>query len=232
MTNRKQFDIIAKESLRGYGSVGRAMRSQRIGQGFESPYLHQIKDTAQGVLCFGGDNAGQHTARFTAQGAQVCKANLMSRIKVFASIFCLHPYPLSDRRLSYERMIPLSPPSNSPADWLGFCLVGGGQGMRTMRANVCSLCDKSFAMLFYPFGQFLNARRFGGLHRKTLSPFPTVRDVMQRSPKHYPFNALHLWRTSTSSRTNTKITTNLCRSPTLFTTNFFSPPLIMFSPPP
>lgn len=40
MTNRKQFDIIAKERLRGYGSVGRAMRSQRIGQGFESPYLH------------------------------------------------------------------------------------------------------------------------------------------------------------------------------------------------
>ena len=94
MTNRKQFDIIAKESLRGYGSVGRAMRSQRIGQGFESPYLHQIKDTAQGVLCFGGDNAGQHTARFTAQGAQVCKANLMSRIKVFASTLCLNPYPL------------------------------------------------------------------------------------------------------------------------------------------
>ena len=27
----------------GYGSVGRAIRSQRIGQGFESPYLHQIK---------------------------------------------------------------------------------------------------------------------------------------------------------------------------------------------
>ena len=27
--------------IRGYGSVGRAMRSQRIGQGFESPYLHQ-----------------------------------------------------------------------------------------------------------------------------------------------------------------------------------------------
>ena len=27
----------------GYGSVGRAMRSQRIGQGFESPYLHQSK---------------------------------------------------------------------------------------------------------------------------------------------------------------------------------------------
>ena len=25
----------------GYGSVGRAMRSQCIGQGFESPYLHQ-----------------------------------------------------------------------------------------------------------------------------------------------------------------------------------------------
>ena len=26
---------------RGYSSVGRAMRSQCIGQGFESPYLHQ-----------------------------------------------------------------------------------------------------------------------------------------------------------------------------------------------
>ena len=28
---------------RGYSSVGRAMRSQCIGQGFESPYLHQQK---------------------------------------------------------------------------------------------------------------------------------------------------------------------------------------------
>ena len=27
----------------GYGSVGRAMRSQRIGQGFESPYLHHMQ---------------------------------------------------------------------------------------------------------------------------------------------------------------------------------------------
>ena len=73
-------------------------------------FLHQIKDTAQSVLSFGGYNSGQHTARFAAQGAQVCKANLMSRIKAFASIFYLYPYPLSDRRLSYERMIPLSPP--------------------------------------------------------------------------------------------------------------------------
>ena len=29
--------------MRGYGSVGRAMRSQCIGQGFESPYLHHKK---------------------------------------------------------------------------------------------------------------------------------------------------------------------------------------------
>ena len=123
MTNRNQFDIIAKESLRGYGSVGRAMRSQRIGQGFESPYLHQIKDTAQGVLCFGGDNAGQHTARFTAQGAQVCKANLMSRIKAFASTLCLNPYPLSDRRLSYERMIPLSPPQANKVEPVFVCFL-------------------------------------------------------------------------------------------------------------
>ena len=68
---------------------------------FSITLLHQIKDTAQGVLCFGGDNAGQHTARFTAQGAQVCKANLMSRIKAFASIFCFHPYPLFTYRRVY-----------------------------------------------------------------------------------------------------------------------------------
>ena len=36
--------------LWGRGSVGRAMRSQRIGQGFESPRLHQNpKDTAKSV---------------------------------------------------------------------------------------------------------------------------------------------------------------------------------------
>ena len=33
-------DTITTEYPWGYGSVGRAMRSQRIGQGFESPYLH------------------------------------------------------------------------------------------------------------------------------------------------------------------------------------------------
>ena len=70
---------------------------------FSITLLHQIKDTAQGVLCFGGDNAGQHTARFTAKGALACgkAANLMSRIKAFASIFCLHPYPLFTYRRVY-----------------------------------------------------------------------------------------------------------------------------------
>lgn len=36
---------IAIKNMRGYGSVGRAMRSQCIGQGFESPYLHQMDIT-------------------------------------------------------------------------------------------------------------------------------------------------------------------------------------------
>ena len=31
------------KKLWGYGSVGRAPRSQRGGQGFDSPYLHQEK---------------------------------------------------------------------------------------------------------------------------------------------------------------------------------------------
>ena len=65
--------------------------------------LHQNQGRVQSALFFdfGGDNAGQHTARFAAQGAQVCKANLMSRIKVFASIFCFNPYPLFTYRRVY-----------------------------------------------------------------------------------------------------------------------------------
>ncbi len=31
------------QTNRGYGSVGRAIRSQRIGQGFEPPYLHHLE---------------------------------------------------------------------------------------------------------------------------------------------------------------------------------------------
>ena len=37
--------------LWGRGSVGRAMRSQRIGQGFESPRLHHHKQTASQERC-------------------------------------------------------------------------------------------------------------------------------------------------------------------------------------
>lgn len=44
----KKFDIFFNAhytilNIRGYGSAGRATRSQRVGQGFESPYLHQIR---------------------------------------------------------------------------------------------------------------------------------------------------------------------------------------------
>ena len=42
----------------GYGSVGRAMRSQRIGQGFESPYLHHKKREAKPPLFFRGGDKG------------------------------------------------------------------------------------------------------------------------------------------------------------------------------
>ena len=62
---------------------------------FRLLFVHQNQGRVQSALFFdfGGDNAGQHTARFIAQGAQVCKANLMSRIKAFASTLCLNPYP-------------------------------------------------------------------------------------------------------------------------------------------
>ena len=38
----------------GYGSVGRAMRSQRIGHEFESRYLHQKKGTQSVCVLFFG----------------------------------------------------------------------------------------------------------------------------------------------------------------------------------
>ena len=70
-----------------------------------------------------------------------------------------------------------------------------------MRANLCRLRDVSFAILFNFCGQFHNARRFGGTLCVTPSPFPAACDETQHSLKHHPFNALHLWRTSTSDLT-------------------------------
>ncbi len=50
-TPKKRLRIFSRgaimRKLRGRGSAGRAMRSQRIGQGFESPRLHQNKRTPQ-----------------------------------------------------------------------------------------------------------------------------------------------------------------------------------------
>lgn len=37
--------MFGNDTFWGYSSVGRAMRSQRIGQGFESPYLHFLLPT-------------------------------------------------------------------------------------------------------------------------------------------------------------------------------------------
>ncbi len=43
----------SQPKLRGYSSVGRAMRSQRIGHGFESHYLHHLKARyAQHIVLF------------------------------------------------------------------------------------------------------------------------------------------------------------------------------------
>ena len=37
-------------NIRGYSTVGSAIRSQRIGQGFESPYLHHEISTLTGAF--------------------------------------------------------------------------------------------------------------------------------------------------------------------------------------
>lgn len=39
-------------AFRGYSTVGSAIRSQRIGLGFESPYLHQVKIPLDIVVFF------------------------------------------------------------------------------------------------------------------------------------------------------------------------------------
>ena len=59
-----KYGILTKVKIRGYGSVGRAMRSQRIGQGFESPYLHHKKDTQKVSFLHGGKNIRGKNRRF------------------------------------------------------------------------------------------------------------------------------------------------------------------------
>lgn len=48
----------------GYGSVGRAMRSQRIGRGFESLYLHHAKRQAFACLFAWWSLNGEYAARY------------------------------------------------------------------------------------------------------------------------------------------------------------------------
>ena len=46
----KQAHICRNNCIRGYSTVGSAIRSQRIGQGFESPYLHQTSLTRTFII--------------------------------------------------------------------------------------------------------------------------------------------------------------------------------------
>ena len=78
----------------GYGSVGRAMRSQCIGQGFESPYLHHIQDLAYVPSLF------LHCSRI----ATLANTRFARQIRWGASLRSLHAMHRSGVR------IPLSPP--------------------------------------------------------------------------------------------------------------------------
>ncbi len=82
--------------IRGYSTVGSAIRSQRIGQGFESPYLHQ-KDMSQYIvayLCFYtiycmflfyGTNQEQYVAK--NRRANVAQFHIRSAVSILSIKF-------------------------------------------------------------------------------------------------------------------------------------------------
>ena len=92
----------------GYGSVGRAMRSQCIGQGFESPYLHQQKKIGFSLSFFCLRKVKGIRTRATAQrGEKVAggkflatdRSNLQNISMNFGKMLC-----------KLQERIPLSPP--------------------------------------------------------------------------------------------------------------------------
>lgn len=54
---------ISSTNIRGYSTVGSAIRSQRIGQGFESPYLHSQNHRSFGGLFFCNGQGENFSAR-------------------------------------------------------------------------------------------------------------------------------------------------------------------------
>ena len=161
-------DIMRK--LWGRGSGGRAMRSQRIGQGFESPRLHQ-KTARTSCLCSfllsRGDSAA-HSLRRPALRAEpllpVRADALLRPTRLRAQIKWRKTAIPSLRSLR----VPSSPPKNA-AKTQCLCRVFFVAPYRgaNLRASV-HFCYDDCTGAISLFTSIV--RRFGGLRSKTLSP--------------------------------------------------------------
>ena len=75
--------------LRGYSTVGSAIRSQRIGQGFESPYLHQVAarrimkqlELAQAVFFYARASRAVEPALGQGMARSMCHSQARKRSK-------------------------------------------------------------------------------------------------------------------------------------------------------
>ncbi len=60
-------------TIRGYSTVGSAIRSQRIGLGFESPYLHHEFSTLSGAFFVAGGGCSKRSKTVRLSEAKVCR---------------------------------------------------------------------------------------------------------------------------------------------------------------
>ena len=93
--------------------------------------------------------------------------------------------------------IHLLPPSNSPAIWLGFCLAGGTVDEPCAQIYADSVMRHLPYCLIFADNSTMRAGSAACTARRLRPSLPLVmrRNARQNAPL---YNALHLWRTSTS----------------------------------
>ena len=204
--------------LWGRGSVGRAMRSQRIGQGFESPRLHHHKQTASQVRCrllMAAKPAGERTCaqHFTCAclfalfsciqasdlsvraGSAACGARRFRPRRRPSGTTGLQIY-IPRQTSALMAKLPSSrpaatPQSRCPSD---FCVAGRG-------ANLRATLYQATRFFTFPFWQPLRAlhpcaqvRRLAEQDAFALPHHPG--HVRHPSQTHPIFISLPLWRSS------------------------------------
>ena len=187
------------------------MRSQRIGQGFESPRLHQNpKDTAKSVsFGFLRSRQGSELAR------DIISSNAFLYLPILAATACTSSVRAGSAACGARRFRPrrrpsgttglqiyiprqtsalmaklpssrpaATPQSRCPSD---FCVAGRGATARSPNPE-----RNGKHMLKHRLKRDeRSARRFGGLRSRTLSPFPTTRDMSDIPPQRTAYSSPH-----------------------------------------